>query len=482
MKIEQLQRRNKAINQSLVEDYWALYAGGEQLGRRIDSFIPRNPAEPADVWARRKRDWHHINYSQSILTLFSGMVFEDGLKISASDGDDIEWATKWAADVGNGASLQDVVEEQFTKALVKGRAIWVVEPMRLTDAPPADLAAWHAQGLDGFRLVTYEAEEVVDWQHDESGALRWILVYRCSRERASVADEPRVRHEWREYTGAGVTVYSHTLNEEERLDPTTEISGETFRFPLDLGAPPVVVMAPPPHLWFMNLVYSVQRELFALSNAKNFQMRRTCYVVPLFKVIDKDNNPPAMDGEGRFIYCHPDETLEWPTPPTEVLTYIQSDVKTLKDELFRITHQMASGVENNAASVGRSGLSKRADQDPTNTMLRRYGKMVRDAVEQTLNIAAAIRNVPRIDWAVSGLDVNADLSAEDLMGILGQEALFGGLGSVTWSREIRKRVSDTTLPNVRPNLRTQIYSEIDGAEFPSAVELGKLNANPPPNG
>ena len=55
--------------------------------------------------------------------------------------------------------------------------------------------------------------------------------------------------------------------------------------------------------------------------------------------------------------------------------------RRLKDEIYRVAQQMALGVENNAASVGRSAESKEVDSSSTETCLKAYASPVREAAE-----------------------------------------------------------------------------------------------------
>src|SRR6185295_614718 len=78
-------------------------------------------------------------------------------------------------------------------------------------------------------------------------------------------------------------------------------------------------------------------------------------------------------------------------------------LSTLKDEIYRVATQMARGVDNNAAAIGRSGLSKQADASATERVLAAYGELVCEALEDTYQTISAARN-DGLTISVKGMD------------------------------------------------------------------------------
>ena len=109
----------------------------------------------------------------------------------------------------------------------------------------------------------------------------------------------------------------------------------------------------------------------------------------------------------------------------------------------------------------QSGLSKRWDFSVTAEILRAYGDLIKDAVQNIMtSIAAARQDECEID--VSGLDEFdiADFTTE----ISGAQALLNlGIESPTLKRQVLKRVALKYLCDARQEIKNRIVDEIDAS-------------------
>jgi hypothetical protein len=103
--------------------------------------------------------------------------------------------------------------------------------------------------------------------------------------------------------------------------------------------------------------------------------------MPFFFLKSK-KSPPVM-GAGYYGMLHIDERIEWPSPSGVPYAVIENRLTALKDEIHRVATQMARGVENNAAAIGRSGQSKQVDNTATEVVLKAYSERICEPIEQT---------------------------------------------------------------------------------------------------
>jgi hypothetical protein len=172
---------------------------------------------------------------------------------------------------------------------------------------------------------------------------------------------------------------------------------------------------------------------------------------------------PTM-GAGYGIIIGADEEVDYISPPSDHFTALQEEVKAEKDEIFRVAHQMALGVENNSAAVGRSGESKQQDADNTRVVLLAFSRVVKEAIEKCFDLISEFRN-DELKWSIGGLDDFAAVDVEGLLEALKRVDGIGGIPSELFMAEMLKRLSDALLTDTDQETRKQIHDQIvDGVK------------------
>ena len=167
---------------------------------------------------------------------------------------------------------------------------------------------------------------------------------------------------------------------------------------------------------------------------------------------------PAQ-GAGYYLKMGVDEKVDYAAPPSAPFDTIQQYTQQLKDELHRVAQQMARGVENNAAAVGRSGQSKQSDEHGTEVVLKAYGRIVREAVERTMNLIAEGRGMSE-KWSIGGMDAYRLADAKTIADTaLVSDAIR--VPSTTYRKEMLKRVAYSQLPDLDQCTKQLIADEID---------------------
>jgi hypothetical protein len=164
-------------------------------------------------------------------------------------------------------------------------------------------------------------------------------------------------------------------------------------------------------------------------------------------------------GAGFGLMIGVDEDVEWIAPPSAHFSALAAEVAARKDEIFRIANQMALGVDNNAAAVGRSGESKHQDALSTKVVLLAFSRAAKEMIERVYDMIAKARG-ESYEWSIEGMD---DFASSDIYGLL--DALktlkeTGDVPSETYQFEMKSRIAEALLPDISQELKQTIRNEI----------------------
>lgn len=467
-----LQQTHDSYDAELWADYDAIYAGGKKFFARIRRFLHQNEAEPATVYLKRLQEANYRCYAGGIVDYFASYLFGSELTVKAKRGKAAGAQAEVPADPFYAAFKEDCdgldndihlfLRSRVAEAMTKKVSWWLVEmptaPADIEAGPADSLAEWKKQGLDKGHIRGLSADQVLDWEVDDNGVLMWAIVLSVKVTRALPGDmRTTVVERYDVYDRE--TVQRFELVYEKSNPPAKNVNI------LPDGAPrahgfsrvPLVNVDVGDALWLINRVASPQLEHFRLSCAQGWGIRRTCYAMPIFNVIDKEK-PPVM-GVGHYIMIGKDEKMEWSAPPATPFVAIGEAIKSEKDEIYRVVHQMAMGVDNNAAAVGRSAESKEIDSAAVRVVLDALGKIVREAVERTYSLLSEARGED-YEWSIDGLDDFSDANFDELVAAaLGFETI--PIASPTLKREWHKRLAAAALPDADQQTKDKITAEIE---------------------
>lgn len=493
MDVKILDQRHPSYQADLWARYDALYRGGEAFRACLTHFLPKNAAEPHEVYEARTKEAYYTGYVGPIVDWFSAKLCSGALVVRATTklADDAEppsttesadvdaWYGHWKEDVdGLGTDLIDFVRTRFAAACVKGRSWWCVEKPTVDGTEPANRDQWEKLGLGNCTVFPIENEQVLDWEVDERGQFVWVCIHTIETRRETIADtRGRIVETWTVYDRESVERFELSYDPDAgQVRPETATS--TGRKPHGFSRVPIVRLgftgtrgvkvkigtrmltlsgAALEGFWLLNRLADPQIAHFRNSAALDWNIKRTCYAMPVFQLEDRDK-PPVM-GAGYYIMIGTQERASWIGPPTEHLAVLSERCDRLQQEIYRVANQLAQGVDNNAAALGRSGLSKVADASSTEVVLRVYGSLVREAVEQTYELLAEGRG-DKLTWSIEGFDTFTVLDAAGVIESATQAQALG-LHSVTARRLIELRVIDALLPGASQVDKDKIEEEVE---------------------
>jgi hypothetical protein len=502
--IEQLNQRRPGWNGERHADLHALYAGGEEFKERLHRFLLKREHETTGRYELRKAEAVYRNYVGPIVNYFTALLFGSKVVLTASledekvdDPGDFYNAFRDDCD-GAGSDLDAFLKDRLTHAMVGGRSWIRLNAPRDTGAtPPGTKAEYDQRGLGDCWLTAVDCNNVLDWGEDELGRLAWVVTYDYSCPRMGLGGVRDVVTEtWQYFTTTAVDTYRISYPLQQKPGKETDvpfINSAPHKFarvplvPIDLTAKSLI------GLWVLNTLETPQLAHFRLSNAQTWGMTATCYAMAVFHVGEDDEGEykkPAM-GAGLGIVMGIEETVDWLAPPSAPYAALSVEISGHKDEIYRIAHQMALGVENNAAAIGRSAESKASDAEATRTVLLAYARVVKEVIEFVYDLIATVRG-DKYGWNSEGLD---DFAAQDLPGLcdmLAKIDLAGGINSPTWHKRVQQRLAESSMPDLSAKDKSDIRDEIEGgveqeqeldAATKQAVLAGqqaKANGTPPP--
>jgi hypothetical protein len=441
----------------------ALYYGGDSFNALIETFLPKNPSEPSDIYDQRKSESSYSSYLGPIVDYFVSWLFSGSFTVSpkeAKDGTKIEmnpYYSGFQEDIGGDVDMCDFMRERMTSALVKGCAHWLVV-MPGVDRKAFNKAEWEEKGHGNGRLQAVEREAIYDWEVDDVGKLEWCVIHSTENVRKGLGSKrTTIRETWDYYDRENVTTYSIEYEKKKPPGPKMDIPITIARRPHGCAEVPLVSLAIKDGMWIGNRVRSPQIEHFRLTCANAWLIRRTCYAMPILNLEDTSSVP--VMGAGYYVAIGKDEKFGWSSPDSTAFDAISKETAAKRDEIFRIVHQMAQGMDNNAETVGRSADSKGMDVAATRIMLNAYGSMVRKAIEETYEILSDARGDEDVFWAVEGFNGFDTTSADSLIATAANAQLMG-IPSKTFHRELKTKVALALMPELDQHEKENIREEI----------------------
>jgi hypothetical protein len=446
----------------------------------IEHFLPQNPREPIENYAKRKQQATYLSYVGPIVDYFTSWLFSGSFTVRAKDsktGDTTsteQYYNSFQEDVGGDCNLNEFMRLRFTDALIEGCAHWLI---RLPDADPAALAGmsradYDTAGLGTANLLPITRDQLWDWECDDYGKLRWCVIHEETAARKSFKDSrSKITEKWTVYEGNEFCIYAVTYEAGKRPGPKEEIPLVQLPKPHRFKEIPLVSLRIDDGLWIGERVAGPQVEHFRLMAAKSHLIRQTCYAMPiLFLENDQDSND--VMGAGYWMKLGHLDKFEWTAPPNTPFDVISKDAQSQRDEIYRIVHQMAQGLDNNAETVGRSADSKAIDTAATRIMLNAYGSFVRKAIEETFEILSDSQGDDTIFWSIEGFEGYDTATVPELMQTV-RDILDLHIPSKTLRREVYTKAGLAVVPNADVTTRDTIKKEIRDA-VDSSSEIDEL--------
>jgi hypothetical protein len=439
---------------AMWKQYKDLYAGGEQLRLNAYEYLVRRQKEPAQVYEERLRRVFYENYVGSIVDWYAATLMrrEPMLQFEGSDPGAKDFYNLFADNCDlKGTNLHEFFRQRFVQVMVCGSSFVVV------DFPKAGGVAQtraeeDASGRSRAYLTEYAADEVINWNYDETGGLEWVVIRTSCLQQSQVTDAKWEREtRWIYYDRENYQIF-RKAGEAQAIEPIDE-----GRHGLAAQRRvPVFEMKVSEGLWLMNKAALLQLEHFNKSNALSWALTMGLFASP---VIYSDKEWKQVMGESYFIQLGKDDRFGWTEPEGKVYQIAADNLVRLKDEIYRVCYLMNQAEQARGGFIAASGLSKQIDSAVTQEVLRAYGDMVKEAMKHVLwGIAEARQDEVTIE--VSGMD---EFDIGDFSSDLddAKKLLDLGIGSETLKKQVFKKLAFKYLCDARQEIKNRVADEID---------------------
>jgi hypothetical protein len=491
--IAQLNQRHPGCDENRIKDLQALYDGDQLLAARIKDFLHQRPRESNAQYVLRSKEWRYRNYLGPIVDYFASMLFASRPVIQAkkpnADAPELDLGDYYNAlredcDRG-GTDIDALFKARLTDAMVGGCSwLRLRSPSTPDGEEPANKLVFDQLKLGDTWLEPVDQLAVYDWDLDDNGHLQWAIIHSQSARRKSL-DSGRgdITETWEHLLPDRVDTYQITYEINRRPpDEKTEVA-KIASVPHSYGRVPLVCLQLPKSLWIASRLRSPQLAHFRALNALSWSLSTSAYAMSVANVADPEEFVKVTQGAGYGVIIGVDEKWGWAAPPTAHFDSLEKDIATEKDEIYRVAHQMALGVENNAAAVGRSAESKASDAEQTRVALVAFSRAVRETMERVYEMIGRARG-DDFEWSVEGLD---DFAAVDLAGLVETLAgvqTIGGIPSKTFNELMKTRLAEGLLRDIDEETKATIRQEIkDGTLSPEeeadqalSLEVDRMHA------
>jgi hypothetical protein len=435
-----------AAKRAMWRQYRDLYAGGAQFIASADQYLVRRQKEPGDVFVERLSRSFYENYVGSIVDWYTATLFrrEPGLNFEGNS----ERSKKFF-----GMFAEDCFRRQFVEALVCGKSYVLIDFPRLNE-PVGTRAEEDERGASRAYLVSYAADELINWSYDEYGQYQWVVLRTQSLRKDKLEDAGWWKQtRWVYYDKEKYQIYER-VEEGSKQGRVEMVAAGRHGLAKQLRVP-LVELRVSEGLWLLNKAASLQLEHFNKSNALGWALTMGLFAMP---VIYSERDWDQVMGESYYIQLGPQDRFGWTEPQGTVYQIAADNLTRLQEEIYRVCYVSHAGgaLSGNAT---QSGVSKQRDYAITQEVLRAYGDAVKDSIKRVLRAVEAARE-DGLSIDVSGMD-EFDIGDFGTELSDAQQLLSLGIDSPTLKKQVFKKLAFQFLCDVRQEVKDRIGREID---------------------
>ncbi len=432
-----------------------MQAANSSGNMRSEYLVPRHK-EPRDIYAERLARVYYENYLGSIVDWYAATLVrqEPVIEFAGMNERAKEFFARFVDNCDlRGTTLTQFFKQQITEALVCGKSYIAVDFPR-ADGPARSRADEDASGRSRAYLVSYNADELINWSHSDQGELDWVVIRTSCLKQDSVKSFGWKREtRWIYYDREQFEIYERREGNQTNMIELVDSGRHGFA---GIGRVPVFEVRVSEGLWLTNKIALLQLEHFNKSNALGWALTMGLFAMP---IIYSDREFNQVAGESYYFQLGPEDRFGWAEPEGKVYQIAADNLTRLKDEIYRVSYLLQQAGD--ASGAQESGLSKQWDFSVTQEILRAYGGVMKGSIQNVLGAIAAARQ-DGLAVNVSGLD-EFDITDFSADAADAQSLLNLGIESPTLKRQVFKRVALKYLSDARQDIKNQIVAEIDKA-------------------
>jgi len=447
-------------------DLSLLYEGGAALKARCERLLKKRPREDEEVYAARMDRSTYQNILGTGLGWYGAALFETMPEIFFNGKSGSEAYTKFLQDCdGIGTTYVDFFKRVFQVMLTYG-AGWVLTDLQALDsgeAPPASLEEERQRGLLDPHLACYSPLNIINWQTDEMGKLKWAVV-KTEVQQQEFLEKAEIVTTFYYYDRENFRVYEDRRSPEEQTRIATDDSGRMAKLIRQgrhalahVNRLPLRRVTLSEGLWLANRAYLLLVDHFNQDNTLAWMLFMSNLAMP---VVIGDVDPSGMT-YSEIGYLHfPSGTLyQWSEPEGKSLVHSAKRVESLREECFRSMNLQAQGRSMRATPAMQSGRSKILEMAPAKQILSGMGDDVRGHMQDVLTDVRDARHEPDVEPDVRGLTFQEDMSTEEVFAV--SSFLKLRIPSRLLEKSVMKKVAKAWLIDANRDELVKVYEEID---------------------
>lgn len=508
----------RARHDDYAIDNWELidnfYEGGFTLEKNAGKYMPRMVGEHRERYKERVQSSAYLNYFGQIVDYFGSALFAQELTVHvAPDSEDptspgIEPDDPACYDAfsknadGKGTRLVDVLKAVLTTAMLKKRGGLLCVDMPAPKAGVASRADEDKLGLGRPYAYELPIDQVIDWDQDDDGGFSYVVIHRKKVTKAPpgkrtglIVEEFKV---WQKLEPSE-DEDSAVFGDPEAADAKPVVTWRTYRVSYKPDKPPretdvipcvdagdvsfdripILEFVMPHGMCLGEKIVPVAREHYTRRSSLNAGENRSLVSIPyvtkgseigaiggalpaeIQQNPHRGNDPVGRFEEQGWLELGAGDTIGFAEPAGTAYALVDAQLDRLKDEMFRIAHQMAMSVSNNSTTLNRSGASKREDRVAEEIILTEYGRLIRNFSVLTFDTISRARG-EGVVWNAHGLDQFASDDREELI----EEAQgidLIDIDSVTFKKFYKVQIAKRLCANAPPETLAQMVQEIEAS-------------------
>lgn len=447
-------------------DLSLLYEGGAALKARCERLLKKRPREDEEVYAARMDRSTYQNILGTGLGWYGAALFETMPEIFFNGKSGSEAYTKFLQDCdGIGTTYVDFFKRVFQVMLTYG-AGWVLTDLQALDSgevPPASLEEERQRGLLDPHLACYSPLNVINWQTDEMGKLKWAVV-KTEVQQQEFLEKAEIVTTFYYYDRENFRVYEDRRSPEEQTRIATDDSGRMAKLIRQgrhalahVNRLPLRRVTLSEGLWLANRAYLLLVDHFNQDNTLAWMLFMSNLAMP---VVIGDVDPSGMTySEIGFLHFPSGTLYQWSEPEGKSLVHSAKRVESLREECFRSMNLQAQGRSMRATPAMQSGRSKILEMAPAKQILSGMGDDVRGHMQDVLTDVRDARHEPDVEPDVRGLTFQEDMSTEEVFAV--SSFLKLRIPSRLLEKSVMKKVAKAWLIDANRDELVKVYEEID---------------------
>lgn len=467
-------------------DLSLLYEGGAALKNRAERLLKKRPREDEEVFACRLDGFTYNNILGLALGWYGASLFDSAPEMFFKGGSEGFYDDFLENCDTVGTGYVDFFKRVFQVLLTYGAA-WVLTDLKGLE-PGEDAPVTRQDERDGGFLdphvASYTPIEVINWQYDKLGKLKWCVV-KIETQEQNFLEEPQIVSTWFYYDRQNYRVWEDRRSPQEQVTIALNTSGRTAKLLREgkhalarVNRVPVRRLLLSEGLWLANRAYLLLLDHLNSDNALKFALLMSNLAVP---VVIGDFDPQDMTfAEVGFLHFPSGTEYQWSEPEGKSFAQAAKRIESAREEAFRLMGLQSQGRSMHATPAMQSGRSKQLEMAPAKQTLVGMGDDVRRHMQDVLLDVRDARGDTKVEPDVRGFNFQDDMSTEEVFAVT---SLLGmRIPSKTFEKTIYKKVAKAWMTDANRDELTKVYGEIEAGptmeereqdEFNQRVKLAK---------